>query len=606
MLRTLAPNLTMKPHRNNLPQPRTSQTAWLLAGLAGIGLVACGGGGGGGSSAAPVVQVQSAVPGTGPFIGGTTVTLVGRQFSLTSPNTVTFGGRPATNVVAVDDQTITCVSPAGTPGSTVDIVVTNERGQGRLALGFVYATPPPPTSDVNGDGLADLVISSPADSQGGANAGAVFIFFGREQSFHLDGLDATDADLKLIGQKPGDSFGTCVCIGDVDGDETTDLVVSAHKVDGVGAPDAGAVYVFRGPIAAGANIPAQAANIKLTGSTLVPGDEFGAAIEIGDVDGDGIADLMAGAPRHDVAGRLDAGCTYLFLGGDTLASRSADLADHFLDGALAGDRMGGRIACGDVDGDGSTDLVFGAANVDVQGTVLRHDAGRVYVLRGGASFVQTNVSQAPIFLDGLSAGDRLGEAVCVADVDGDGQADVIVSAPYADQGEVDSGAIYVFRGGAGLVSGDVSHADVVIHGVANSGPIGTALRAGDFDGDSIADLLVGAPEATGLATRDGVIFVFRGGPGLVDTTVSAAHAVLHGEGELLEGFGSAISALDLDGDGFADLAGASSRWSGVGRIQVWRGGVGAIAGQEYALDADVTVTGTVLGGRFGEVVARGQ
>ncbi len=598
----------MKPHRQNFPRSQPSQAAWLLAGLAGIGLVSCGGGGGGGggSSAAPLVQVQSAIPGTGPFIGGTSVTLVGREFSITSPNTVSFGGSPATNVVTVDDRTITCVSPAGAPGSTVDIVVTNEKGQGRLALGFVYATPAPPTSDVNGDGLADLVISSPADSQGGTSAGAVFVFFGREQSFQLDGLDAADADLKLIGQKPGDSFGTCVCVGDVDGDDTTDLVVSAHKVDAVGAPDAGAVYVFRGPIGAGPNLPAQAAGIKLTGSSLVAGDEFGTAIELGDVDGDGVADILAGAPKHDVAGKLDAGCTYLFLGGATLASRTADLADRVFDGVLAGDRLGGRIACGDVDGDGSIDLVFGAGNVDVQGPVLRHDAGRVYVLRGGSALVQTNVSQAAIILDGLSAGDRLGEAVCVADVDGDGQADVIVSAPFVDEGEVDSGAVYVFRGGADLVSGDVRTADIVILGVANAGPIGTALRAGDFDGDSIADLLVGAPDATGLATRDGVVFVFRGGPSLVDTTVSSAHAVLHGEGELLEGFGSAISALDVDGDGFADLLGASSRWSGVGRLQVWRGGVGAIGGQEYALDADITVTGTVLGGRFGEVVARGQ
>ncbi len=598
---------TMNALQNDQLRTRRHRAAWLLSGLVCSSLAACGGsGGGGGSSGLDQVQVQAVAPGTGPFIGGTTVTLTGRQFALEGDNTVLFGGSPATSVVAVDAQTITCVTPAGAPGSTVDVVVTNQNGQGRLALGFVYATPAPPASDVNGDGLADLVISSPADSTGGTSAGAVFVFFGREQSFQLDGLAASDADLKLIGHKPGDAFGTCVCVGDVDGDEVTDLVVSANKVDAIGAVDSGAVYVFPGPIVGGPQLPAQAASIKLSGSAVVAGDEFGSALEIGDVDGDGLADLVVGAPKHDSVGQPDSGCTYMFRGGPTLGSRNADAADHAIDGVLAGDRVGARIACGDLDGDGSIDLVLGASGVDVQGPVLRHDAGRVYVLLGGSPLDPMSLTTAAIVLDGVRNGDRFGEAVSVADLDGDGRLDLVASAPYEDSGETDSGQVYVFRGGATLVSGDAGRAEIRITGIPNSGPIGQALRAGDFDGDSVADLLIGAPEATGLATRDGVVYLFRGGPALVSASVADAHAVLHGSGELLEAFGSSLSALDIDGDGFADLAATTPRWSGVGRLQVWRGGVGTITGSMYAVDADVTLSGTVLGARFGESIARGQ
>lgn len=601
------------PTMNSLPndqlRTRRHRAAWILSGLVCSTLAACGGGGGGGggSSSLDAVQVLAVAPATGPFIGGTTVTLTGRRFALDpdGENTVLFGGQPATSVVAIDEQTITCVTPAGAPGAMVDVVVSNPRGQGRLALGFLYATPAPPASDVNGDGLADLLVSSPADSTGGANAGAVFVFLGRSQSFQLDGLQAADADLKLIGQKPGDAFGTCVCVGDVDGDEVADLVISASKVDAIGAPDAGAVYVFPGPIAGGQQLPAQAASIKLSGSAAVAGDEFGSALEIGDVDGDGLADLVVGAPKHDGLTQLDTGCTYVFRGGATLGSRNADLADHAIDGTLSGDRLGARIACGDLDGDGSIDLVLGASGVDVQGPVLRHDAGRVFVLRGG-DLDGMDLVQSAIVLDGVNAGDRFGEAVCVADLDGDGQLDLVASAPYEDSGETDAGRVYVFRGGPALASGDADRADFAITGIPNSGPIGQALRAGDFDGDAVADLLIGAPEATGLATRDGVVYVMRGGPAFASASVAEAQAVLHGSGQLLEAFGTSLSALDLDGDGFADLAAATPRWSGMGRLQVWRGGVGTIAGSMLAVDADITVSGSVLGARFGESLARGQ
>jgi len=595
----------MNSHRDTKTRNRGGIAAWSLACLLSTALAACGGGGGGGGTAAGPVQVTTIDPPTGAFIGGTPVTIRGAGFALLTQNQVLFGAAPATGVVTIDAQTITCLTPAGAPGARVDVVVRNDQGEGRLPLGFAYAIPAPPTSDVNGDGLGDLLVASPADSSAGIGAGAVFVFFGRAQPFQLDGLDASQADIKLVGHRPGDAFGTCVCAGDLDGDGQADLVVSANRVDAVGAPDAGAVYMFPGPIAGGQTIPAQAATIRLIGSAVVAGDEFGSSVVIGDVDGDGQADLMAAAPKHDVGGALDAGCVYVFLGGETLASRSADLADHFVDGVGDGERLGSRMACGDLDGDGQTDLVLGAPSSDVQGDVLLFDAGRVYVLSGGASFIG-NAGQARVVIQGVADGDRLGEAVTVSDLDGDGQLDLIVSAPYQDSGELDAGRVYVFHGGQGLVSGSADTATVMLTGIPNSGPIGLTLRAGDIDGDSIADLLIGAPEANALGTRDGLAYLFRGGAGLGSRSVASADAVVYGDGQLLEGFSAAVSLVDVDGDGFADIVGASPRWSGLGRVHLWRGGAGAIAGTKHTLDADVELTGTQLGGRFGESLAPGQ
>src|SRR5439155_1647451 len=157
------------------PKPFVARVRFAAALVLAVSSWASCGGGGGGSHGASSVRVDAVQPGVGAFIGGTHVTVQGLNFVpdiAGGQNTVQFGGHPATNVVAVDDHTRTCATPAGTPGATVDVVVQNVRGSGRLIGGFTYLSPAPPTSDVNGDGIADLIVAAPFDASSGPGAGA--------------------------------------------------------------------------------------------------------------------------------------------------------------------------------------------------------------------------------------------------------------------------------------------------------------------------------------------------------------------------------------------------------------------------------------------------
>jgi hypothetical protein len=602
------------PHRRS---PRAPWSARHLAPalLAALALASCGGGGGGGGGdgsggptppppPTPLVEVHAVAPATGPFIGGTAVTLRGRAFELVTANEVLFGGQAATEIAVVDATTITCVTPPGTPGAAVDVVVRNARGTGTLAGGFLYAAPPPAQSDLSGDGIADLIVAAPGDATAAAGAGAVYVFFGRAGAFELDGLTAADADARIVGAAAGDRLGACVCGGDVDGDGVDDLVVGADRADLVGAPDAGAAYVFRGPIAPGSLLQAQAADVRLNGAPYA-GDAFGSALELGDGDGDGIADLVVSAPGHDVpvpggVPLQDSGCVYFFRGGPTLAHTSAPLADRAFDGALVGERLGEALSCGDLDGDGLIDLVLTAPLANVFDVVQLTAAGRVLVVfgrNGGADRAQ---------LSGAAPGDAFGTAVVVADLDGDGVQDLAVGAPGNDVGDPEAGRVYVFRGGAAFADRRADQADFTFGGVPTQGSVGTTLRAGDVDGDAQADLLVGAPAADYLSSNNGRAYLFLGGPGLASLPVVEAHTVFAGAVEAGAAFSSSIALLDVDGDGFLDVAAGSPFLEGLGGLLLWRGRPAAdLPALAPASAAAARLLGSTAGSRFGESIAPG-
>ena len=389
--------------------------------------------------------------------------------------------------------------------------------------------------DVNGDGVPELVAGSPhADVQGG-DSGAVAL---------LDG--ATRAVL-CHGQIPGgvayDNLGSGVAgLGDVNGDGVPDFAAGAPGHD-LKATAAGAVVVYSGAVT-GATCSVLA---KLTDPDGMANDRLGEGVAgPGDVTGDGVPDLAAGAPTDDTArGGSDAGSVVIFDLAKALAdSAAADRAWKKVEDP-AGEPSGqfGAVleALGDVDLDGRPDLAVGVSRDDSQGGV---DAGSVVVVSGRTGQVLRKLADPA-----GSTYTYLGTSVArVPDLTGDGVAEVAAGAPNDDRGGVaDCGGVVVFNARTGAVVLKLQDPTG-----AGSDQLGTGVAAvADVTGDGKAELLGGATYADAGATDAGRLVLFSGGDGAVLGRFAAAGP---GAGDHL---GAAALALDLNGDGVPELVGSA-------------------------------------------------
>jgi hypothetical protein len=428
----------------------------------------------------------------------------------------------------------------------------------------------------------------------------------------------------LLGEGPGDQAGQALsAAGDVNGDGLPDLLVGAPAwPDGGGE---GSVYLLLG--GSGARLASEAslwyADARISGAE--PGAALGAAVaSLGDPSGDGLDDVVLGAP-----GQLDGGAVFLFDGpltgdidlgqrravvlgepgqelgaavagggeldgalpedvvvglpGDS-SSRGAVLvftggssgehgpssASYRLDGVVEGDRVGASVAVlGDVDGDGQDELLVGAPGDGQRGA----DAGLAYLLKGPLPAGSVSVVNADSTLLAEEAGDRAGFAVAAAgDSDGDGYRDLLVGAPGSDGMAAEGGGAYLLLGPVSAGEVELASARAVFYGNLAGVEAGSAVAGGgDVDGDGLDDFLVGAPSTDLAATDNGAAYLMLG-PVAGSLCACGADAVFYGDGDHQRVGSSVALPGDVDGDGFGELVlGAPGLASESGEVDLFLG-----------------------------------
>lgn len=368
----------------------------------------------------------------------------------------------------------------------------------------------------------------------------------------------------------GDQFGSAVGDpGDLESDGVQDLAVGA-PFDDDGGNDRGAVWVLfmddNGRVDLQRRISDDAGDF---GGDLDNDDVFGSALAgIGDLNGDGAFDLVAGAPGNDDGGNDRGGVWVLFLDADGRVRDQQKIADGAggFDGNLADDdRFGSAVAvAGDINGDGIADLAVGAPNDDSDST----DAGALWILfmraDGRVDDWQRITEGSGGFNGNLRAGDGFGSAVAgTGDLDGDGIPDLVAGAPGDDGSGTDRGALWVlFLDAEGRVREQQKIADGeggFSGDLANEDRFGSAVaRIGDINRDGVADLAVGAPnDDDGSGNAGAVWIVFPEADGRVDgwQKVSEQSGGFGGDLKAGDHFGAALAGIgDLNNDGVVDLA----------------------------------------------------
>jgi FG-GAP repeat protein len=456
-----------------------------------------------------------------------------------------------------------------------DTMFRRDSGDGRVGASAAIV------GDMDGDGFDDIVIGDPEDSRSGQNSGAVYLIYGKDNmSNGLSGLGDSNA-VFIVGDHREQFLGISVAgVGDVNGDGLDDLLIGAPAMSGMDAPGQGAVYLVPGRSERYQGELEMGGSFSFGQTRFIDGQTIGSAGRVvggaGDVDGDGLADFLIGAPawrEHDKPG---AGAIYLVYGqqeweGKYQGGVSLDdvgiLFHNNSDQSLLG--FTPTVGAGDVNADGYADFLFGAHG---DGTP-ESDLGRVFLVYGSPERYQDRMSIDSLgtLFSSDDAGFSFGSGLSgVGDVDADGFDDIMIAAPYARNA---TGQVHLIYGRSTRFE---TESNLQILGATFIGETldgthtGSSLGwIGDLDANGFSDLIIPDGSNQRAGTGSGAAFILLGSSERLEgeLQLSAADIVVVGVDDDEECTGQAGSIVsgygDVNGDGFNDcLIGAVGYCSG--------------------------------------------
>lgn len=468
--------------------------------------------------------------------------------------------------------------------------------------------------DLNGDGKADVILtpmfanSGPARQRANAGEAVIVLSSGTIAgvidlaTLPREGLPANAA--LIFGADAFDYLGTEVWIADVDGDGFDDALIGAQQGDGAdnSRPGSGELAIVWGNASIGGSVVDLRTAVGTAVTTVYgaeSGDRLGIWVSAGDVDGDGVMDVLAGADQSDGPDgqRTHAGATYVIYGGSALRQRTRidvgvrDVPLTVIYGIDIEDHSGCTVRGVDLNRDGAAEVLIGAglnrlsAAADANGGLGAHataggdgpdnladNAGEAYVVFGalGQRLATIDLRTPPAstaIIWGASAGDSWGEELFGGDFNGDGYGDVVVGALTANglqPNSAHSGQLALIPGSPALEGARIRLAAppagvTIFYGRRGSIAGDTAMLV-DINADGKDDLIIGSPQAVPMSrVNAGIVDIFFGTsaalPSIIDLANPPAaftpYRLLGAEAGDMLAYSMALG--DFDGDGVDDL-----------------------------------------------------
>lgn len=451
--------------------------------------------------------------------------------------------------------------------------------------------------DVNGDTYCDVIAGAYNYTNGETYEGKVYLFLGANHS------NPTVSSWSPEGGQDNMSFGLSVSTaGDVNGDGYADVIIGAPYFNGTFV-DEGKAFIYTGSNISGG----LSASPYWTSASGQGGAQYGYSVSIaGDVNGDGISDVIIGAPYYDGV-QIDCGRAFAFYGSPNGLSLTANWSQTGVIGNQINSDFGICVSTiGDINNDGYADVAVGAPNYDVSG-----NKGGVFIYKGspnGLTALSATIFPSDNYYNSFGF-----SVASAGDVNGDGFGDLIIGSPFYSLDYLNEGKAYLYYGNSGvspLFSGWSKKGNSVNAFLGNS-----VASAGDINGDGYADVLTAAYRYTDDQSEEGRVFLYNGSPsGLLNSASWSAD----GNFAYAQFGTSAATAGDVNGDGYNDvIIGAPSydfnniggraylyygNYSGLSTSPGWTAQAGLTGQANASFGASVGCAGDVDGNGIADVL----